>query len=218
VELLDEVARKDYRAAAVRVRAGRPPALSVVALLALDRARRNNVLRYWAAQGAFELPSFDALSRLEKEVLRARPDAAPVLAWGDTELRRFRGALHLMARLPPPPARGTALEWDGRSDLALPAGCGTLKVLKPSRLELPLRVVFARGGERLKPAGARFTRTLRNLFQEEAVPPWVRERMPLVQLDGELAAVADRWETAALQKLRARHKARWLWQHALPGV
>ena len=218
VELLDEVARKDCRVAAVRARAGRPPALSVVALLALNRARRNNVLRYWAAQGGREIPSFDALSRLEKEVLRARPDASPVLAWGDTELRRFRDALHLMPRLPPPPARGMALEWDGRADLTLPAGCGTLKALKPARAELPLRVVFVKGGERLKPAGARFTRTLRNLFQEEAIPPWVRERMPLVQLDGELAAVADRWETPALQKARTRHKARWQWQHALPGV
>ena len=233
IELLDEMARKDYKKSVIPAKAGRRDSnqvagtrakrfgiqgLSVRALLELDRPRRNNVLRYWAAQGAREIPSFDALSRLEKEVLRARPDAAPVLGWGDTELRRFRDALHLMPRLRPPPAKDTALEWDGRTDLALPSGCGTLKVLKPARAELPLRVVFVRGGERLKPAGARFTRTLRNLFQEEAIPPWVRERMPLVQLDGELAAVADRWETPALQKARTRHKARWQWQHALPGV
>jgi tRNA(Ile)-lysidine synthase len=215
VELLDEVAARDLGKA---VMAGKARSLSVQRLLALPKPRRNNLLRYWAAQGGFEIPSFEALSRLEKEMLRARPDAAPVLAWGDTELRRFRDALHLMRRLPPPPARGTALEWDGRADLALPAGCGVLKVLKPARAELPLRVVFPQGGERLKPAGARFTRTLRNLFQEEAIPPWVRERLPLLKLDGALAAVADRWETAELQKARSGHRARWKWQHALPGV
>lgn len=217
VDLLDQLAGVDLKKAVIPAQAGlRFQGLSVRRLLDLPRARRNNLLRYWAAAGDFEIPTYDALQRLEKEVLRARPDAAPLLAWGDTELRRFRDALYLMERLPPPP-QGLVLEWDGRADLALPPGCGTLKALKPARTELPLRVVFARGGERLKPVGARFTRTLRNLFQEEAVPPWVRERMPLLQLDGELAGIAERWETPALKRLRTARGSRYRWRHALPG-
>ncbi len=224
VELLDEAAAADLKrssplpASGERSRAKRAGVgLSVQRVLALPQTRRNNVLRYWSVRGGFELPSFDALSRLDREVLHARPDGAPLLAWGDTELRRFRDALYLMPRLPAPPARDHALEWDGRADLQLPPGCGVLKAVKPAQAELPLRVVFTRGGERLKPAGSRFTRTLRNLFQEEAFPPWIRERLPLVELDGELAAVADRWETPALKKLRARHGCRYEWRHDLPG-
>jgi tRNA(Ile)-lysidine synthase len=213
VELLDQLAAADLRKAAAP---GKGAALSVQRLLALPRARRNNVLRYRAAAGGFELPPFDALARLEREVLRARPDGAPKLAWGETELRRFRDRLYLMRALPPAP-EGLMLEWDGRRDLALPPGCGVLVAVRPARAELPLRVVFARGGERLKPAGARFTRTLRNLFQEEAVPPWIRERLPLVELDGELAAVADRYETAALKRLRGQQGCRYAWRHDLPG-
>ncbi len=211
VELLDQVAGADLKMAGAGA-----PSLSVQRLLALPRSRRNNLLRFWAAQAGFETPPFDALARLEREVLRARPDAAPLLAWGDTELRRFRDALYLMRRLPPPP-QGLTLEWDGRADLRLPPGCGVLAVLKPATAELPLRIVFGRGGERLKPAGSRYTRTLRNLFQEEAIPPWIRERIPLVELDGALAGVADRWETAALKKLRGRHGARYEWRHELVG-
>jgi tRNA(Ile)-lysidine synthase len=231
IELLDEVAASDLgkssplpargeRSRAPRLRSGQAPCagegLSVQRVLALPKARRNNLLRWWAARGGFETPPFDALSRLEREVLRARPDAAPLLAWGETELRRFRDALYLMRRLPPPPG-GLSLEWDGRAELRLPPGCGVLHAVRPAGAELPLRVVFARGGERLKPAGSRFTRTLRNLFQEEAFPPWIRERLPLVELEGELAAVADRWETAALKKLRALHGCRYVWRHDLPG-
>lgn len=215
VELLDEQAAADFAKARARAkRAGE--GLSIQRLLALSRPRRNNLLRYWAAQARHPAPPFEVLARLEREVLRARPDAAPLLAWGDSELRRFRDSLYLMRRLPPPPG-GLALEWDGRRDLALPPGCGVLAAVKPARAELPLRIVFAQGGERLKPAGSRYTRTLRNLFQEEAIPPWIRERLPLVQLDGQLAAVADRWETAALKNLRARHGARYEWRHDLPG-
>lgn len=215
VVLLDGLAARDLKKAVMPAKAG-IQGLSVRALLEMDRSRRNNLLRYWAAQGGFETPPFDALARLEREVLRARPDAAPQLAWGRAELRRFRDAVYLMARLPVPP-QGQALEWDGRNDLVLPPGCGVLRMTRPATAELPLRVVFVRGGERLKPVGARFTRTLRNLFQEEAIPPWIRERMPLIELQGTLAAVADRWETAALRGLRKRHRCRYQWRHELPG-
>ena len=36
------------------------------------------------------------------------------------------------------------------------------------------------GGERLQPDARRPRRTLKNLFQEAGVPPWQRERLPLL--------------------------------------
>lgn len=210
VELLDAAAQRDLK------HAMQNGGLSVREVLRMPRAQRNNLLRAWATQAGFELPSFDALQRLEKEVLRARPDAAPVLAWGDTELRRFRDTLYLMPRLPPPP-QGAVLEWGGRNDLALPSGCGVLRVLKPAKAEMPLRVVFPKGGERLKPAGSRYTRTLRNLFQEEAIPGWIRERLPLIQMNEELVAAGSRWQSAPFVSLCKRQQFRFEWQHELPG-
>lgn len=216
VELLDEIARRDFEAAVIPAKAGiQFSYLSVRRLLQLPRSRRNNLLRHWAVSGGYELPPFDALSRIEREVLRARPDSAPLLVWGETELRRFRDTLYVMRRLPAAP--DGVLEWNGQADLPLPKACGVLKVLRPARSELPLQVSFVRGGERIKPVGSRYTRTLRNLFQEAAVPPWVRERMPLIRLEGELAAVADRWESAALRNVRRRQGLRYEWRHELHG-
>jgi tRNA(Ile)-lysidine synthase len=34
---------------------------------------------------------------------------------------------------------------------------------------------------------------LKKLLQEAGVPPWERARMPLIYIDGDLAAVGDRW-------------------------
>lgn len=211
-ELLDGLAAKDLKAVAER-----DGGLSVRALLGTPAARRHNVVRYWASSQGFETPPFDAVQRMEKELLRARPDASPVLAWGDTELRRFRDRVYLMARLAPAPGRNV-LEWGGRHTLELPPGCGQLEVLAPAKAEMELRVRFVRGGERIKPAGARYTRTLRNLFQEEGVPGWVRERMPLLELDGELAAVGDRWLTAPFVAQCKRQRLRFRWRHALAGA
>jgi tRNA(Ile)-lysidine synthase len=45
------------------------------------------------------------------------------------------------------------------------------------------------GGERMRPAQDRPRRTLKNLLQETAVPPWERERMPLLFIGDALAWV-----------------------------
>ena len=132
-----------------------PEILSVSGLLALTPARRNNLLRYWIRQCGHETPAAETLVRIETEVLRARADADPLLAWGDCELRRYRDSLHLLPR-----QRAAVLP-----KVKLPAG---------------LRLRFPKGGERLKPAGSAHTRSLKNLFQEAGVPPWVRQRTPLI--------------------------------------
>src|SRR6185503_6889119 len=78
--------------------------------------------------------------------------------------------------------------WRGESRLELPALHGELRfkrvrgqgidsaLLKKNAFQIRLRS----GGERLRIDARRPSRTLKNLFQEAGVPPWKRERMPLI--------------------------------------
>jgi tRNA(Ile)-lysidine synthase len=78
--------------------------------------------------------------------------------------------------------------WNGESRLPLPALGGELRfrrvrgqgiksaLLKKKSFQIRLRS----GGERLRTDARRPSRTLKNLFQEAGVPPWERERMPLL--------------------------------------
>ena len=189
VVLLDELAAQDLNGA------GQGGALGVGALQDLAAARRHNLLRYWLRQRGFEVPSAELLERVGREVLAAAEDAEPLLAWAGCELRRYRDRLYAMPPLPPAPAAQPALAWIGEQ-LPLPAGCGLLRLPQPP--PQGLGVCFMRGGERFKPAGSAHSRTLKNLFQEAAVPPWVRLRTPLVEIYGELVYVAgiggsERW-------------------------
>ena len=54
-----------------------------------------------------------------------------------------------------------------------------------------LRIASRAGGERFKPDAARPSRTLKYLLQEANMPPWQRERLPLVYLDDALAVVPN---------------------------
>jgi tRNA(Ile)-lysidine synthase len=76
--------------------------------------------------------------------------------------------------------------WNGESRMELPGGELRFRRARGQgidrkRLEKKnFQVRLRSGGERLQPDARRPRRTLKNLFQEASVPPWERERMPLL--------------------------------------
>ena len=56
-----------------------------------------------------------------------------------------------------------------------------------------LTVDWRQGGESCRLAGQPHQQALKKILQSSAVPPWERHRIPLLRVDGELAAIGDRW-------------------------
>jgi tRNA(Ile)-lysidine synthase len=169
----------------------RPGTLSLPALARLDPPRARAALRLWLKRLGLPRPDTAHLGRILAEVLPARPDANPLVAWPGCEIRRYRGDLFALRPLPPPPA-GTLLDWHGPV-LTLPPPLGTLErdgmggAMGPVD---PLRVHFGLAGQRCRPSGAAHRRSLKKLFQEAGVPPWLRPYVPLVFAGEGLVAVA----------------------------
>jgi tRNA(Ile)-lysidine synthase len=191
-QLLDEVARRDLAAA----RDGRT--LQCAALRALDPVHARNVLRYWLREQGFTLPSAARLEEIVSAMLRARADSIPVVKWPGAEVRRYRDRLYAMTPLPPAPKKGLSWDWKREAQIELGAGLGSLALvpsadgaLRLRELPCPLRIDWREAGARLKPASDRPSRTLRYLFQELGVVPWMRARVPLVLDDDRPIALAD---------------------------
>ncbi len=173
--------------------------ISAPAVADLPPPRARAVIRTWISDTGLRLPDTARLDRVLKEMLTAREDRNPVVHWTDVELRRYRDRLYLMSALPElDPA--TELEWDGEAPLILPSGLGTLKVevaqigiSREAWEKGQVSVCFRVGGERCRPLGRSSSKSLKKLFQEYGIPPWERSRVPLIKIDGELAAVADLW-------------------------
>ena len=77
------------------------------------------------------------------------------------------------------------LSWKGERKLAIPELGGELRFRRARGKGIaasarPLSVRLRAGGERLQPDPRRPRRTLKNLFQEAGVPPWERDRLPLL--------------------------------------
>jgi tRNA(Ile)-lysidine synthase len=98
-------------------------------------------------------------------------------------LRVYRGTVVPEARA----ARSTfiPLHWKGEARLPIPELGGELRFRRVRGKGIAagtkaLRVRLRAGGERLQPDARRPRRTLKNLFQEAGVPPWERDRLPLI--------------------------------------
>jgi len=108
-------------------------------------------------------------------------------------LRRYRGMAYIEFNQLEPPI---AMTWQGEPILQLPDGSQLIfsnevgKGLAVERLSIhKLRIANRIGGERFKPDLARPTRTLKHLLQDANIPPWRRERIPLIFCDDTLAVV-----------------------------
>ncbi len=77
------------------------------------------------------------------------------------------------------------ISWNGEAKLPIPTLGGELRFRRTRGKGIaahakPLAVRLRAGGERLQPDARRPRRTLKNLFQEVGVPPWERDRLPIL--------------------------------------
>lgn len=181
VQLMDDLARMDRAIAVVNGN------LRVDALRSLSGARARNLLRYWLAESGIPMPSAGRLENLLQQLCSARDDAQVRISLGDTVIRRYRGEVHLEKRTPAPQPE-LALTWAFQDELELPDSGGRLlferttgQGLSLARLTAaPVTIRLRQGGERLRPDCLRPTRSLKNLLQEAGMPPWQRQRLPLL--------------------------------------
>ncbi|VAW86250.1 tRNA(Ile)-lysidine synthetase [hydrothermal vent metagenome] len=208
--LLDELALEDLKHAA-QWRQGRPlpERIPLDYLQQMGPPRRKNLLRFWIKKLDLGIVSSTVIGQIEASMINTKEDAMPLISWQGGELRRYRQHLYAMPLLPSFDA-STMLRWQWeKGGLKLPTAQGVLNAHisevniendKPRGLslaqceKLPMTVRFRRGGERCQLAGRQHHHELKGLLQQAAVPPWQRERIPLIYLGDQLAAVVGYYD------------------------
>ena len=174
--------------------------LSCAGLRDLSAARQRLVLRHWLLRATQQVPGWRLVQRIQDELLLAREEAQPQINWQHWQLRRFRDQLYVLEALDEVPATpDDGYAWRPQSDGRLVArvlpGNGSLRLIRAGHehrhnaMRLPTGecvVRYRRGGEQCALPG-RPQRALKKILQESALPPWVRERTPLLYIDNKLA-------------------------------
>lgn len=175
--------------------------LDITELKRLSQPRRFNLLRYWVRQSLAKSPSAKLLDEMENALLQAQADTEPQIRFNNYCFRKYRDRLYL---LKPLPEIDTSLTMTWRpteqekitlpqTGLVLNAVDAEPEGLKPFLRNERLTLRFRRGGERFHPLGRAHSQQLKKLLQAAGVPPWDRQRIPLLYYRGELIAVVGFW-------------------------
>jgi tRNA(Ile)-lysidine synthase len=163
--------------------------LDVNRLKQLDPDRIDNMLRYWFGSRGVRMPSTSWLNEMRTQLLEAKCDAQLCVTHADCHIRRHRDRVFITpklseAMLEEPPM---AFRWNGEPSMRFANFGGVLHFetteqgldadwLRGQSLAIRLRS----GGEKLKPAANRPTKSLKYHYQAHDVPAWERERLPLI--------------------------------------
>jgi len=202
-KLLDDLAQQD---AAQAIHAD---TLAVAALQALSLPRAKNLLRYFLHSIGAPMPQAVQLDNMLHQLCNARADASVCIAYSDWQVRRYQGRVCVLRALGKFD-RSFILPWQGEAELDWPAlntclafRCTQYEGISLAKLQrAPVTLRLRQGGEMLRPHQNAATRTLKNLLQEHRVPPWQRDRLPLLYCGDELVcavgvAIAAEYQASA---------------------
>ena len=173
-------------------------------------------LRSWLQVAGYLAPDQAALQEFLRQLRVAAVDAKPRLECSAFTLQRYRDVVYLL------PDDNEAVCTDsfslttgevsdvpgvGRVSLE-PAVTNGLSLASGERLTLAWR----QGGERCRPLGRAGGNSLKKLLQEWDVPPWWRDRVPLLYLGDELLAVGDLWLCRSSRAREAPAAGQGLWR------
>jgi tRNA(Ile)-lysidine synthase len=200
--------QNDWLAALETLRDDTTNSLDARGWLALPTALRDPLLAHWLHAQGLPAPTTAQRQQIERQCT-AQDGQLPCIQWAGAEVHVWKHRLWAMAPRDPTPSFAE-LPWQGEP-LTLPDG-GALSLEPATRLPVTLSVRWRCGGERIKPAGDRYTRDLRALFQSGTVPPWQRDFCPLLYEADQLIAVADRWLSARAEAIFHQAGARPRWR------
>ncbi|WP_334188462.1 tRNA lysidine(34) synthetase TilS [Noviherbaspirillum sp.] len=188
----------------------------------LSDDRIDNMLRHWISSRGVRMPSTAWLREMRMQLFKAKEDAQVCIKHPDCEIRRHRGHAFLIDRrieaaeemLP------IGFRWNGQSKMAFPQFQGTLYFDEAEEgidalwlAEQTLRIRYRSGGERLKPASNRPTRSLKQHYQALDIPAWERERLPVVDIGDRLVFAAGIGMDCHLFGDSDVRRIRLRWQH-----
>jgi len=172
--------------------------LAVFKIIKLSQTRQKNVVRYWLRALQLPVPDAKILNHILMDVIQSKRDSVPCVSWPGAEIRRYRNTLFAIKPLPKHDSHQT-IQW--MLEKPCPIIHGSLiaesskgnGISKEAIINNNIEIRYRLGGERIKPAGHKHARELKKLFQENGVVPWFRDRIPLLFINGQLAAVPGLW-------------------------
>lgn len=169
-----------------------------LALLTEDAKLAAVRVRQWLLDRGLPPPDRTSLDEFLRQLATSKAGSKSRLTCSRYVLQRYQDGVYLL-----PSTRWTAapkpIALRPGDVIELPSELGRYRLVPTTCAGIQLQgeervtVRWRHGGERCHPIGRAKRTSLKKLLQAAEVPPWWRDRLPLLYLDDELLAVADLW-------------------------
>ncbi|MRI34942.1 tRNA lysidine(34) synthetase TilS [Endozoicomonas sp. OPT23] len=207
--LLADLAETEYQNVSVAppgVVWGPRELLVVDKLLSLSRPVVNRVLRFWLGKYECPMPDRQHLEIIVSEIAEAKQDAEPCIKLSSVEVRRSGNYLVLL-KASSVSSLCHELIWNPLTDSELKLADGSFLVMNSSELaeisDLQVTVKYREhlpDGLKVRVAGRKGSKTVKRWLQDYKVPPWMRNRIPFLFVDGRMVAAAGLWHCDELSE------------------
>ncbi len=176
--------------------------LSISGLLAQNELTQQWILREWMSYLGRRMPTQKVMNAILHDVLQARQEANPVVRHDGYNIQRYRDNLYLVPEHKKPDLSQITLWPENNKSLVLPDN-GELRLKESEQgiakhvwQQANIQVKYRQGGEKIALTNSAGRHSLKKLYQEAGIAPWLRDVVPLVYINGELAAIAGYWVSA----------------------
>lgn len=176
--------------------------LSISKILQYSTPRQKNLLYFWLKEIK---PNSKVINKILSEICYAKEDRLPKLKLANFIISRYQNKLFklpefIFNKLEPSPE--FIINSKNNINFSLfPFGSIVFTKNfqyahnKKNLINIPnaacIKIDFRRGGEKFKLPGHKKHHFIKNIFQEWFIPPWIRDKIPLIYINNELAAIAD---------------------------
>lgn len=185
--------------------------LPLQSLNALGPSASGLILREWLGMNNTAAVPESRLNEFLDQISSATSESSCELAWAEWSLRLYRNELHLSntGAFPPCPS----LNWNQNFSLSLGKGLGKVQ-FDGSKKVLPENwsVGPRRAGVRIRLHAEGPARKLKKVLQEQSIPPWQRNSIPILYAGNEVLAIGD-WQLSPgfIQWLK-KNEQKYQWQ------
>nr|WP_218058753.1 tRNA lysidine(34) synthetase TilS [Gilliamella apicola] len=173
--------------------------LNLAPLMTCSEYKRNAVLRMWLRSQQMTMPSQKQLALIWQTVVLAKEDANPKFLLHCRQIRRYQNQLYLLPLYQN--IEQQILNWDLALPLNLPDSVGKLQINYQTDLSCRLphadeqvTVRFHAKGQ-FQIINRNGSRSIKKLWQEHNIPPWMRTRIPLIYYNEQLICAVGKFVT-----------------------
>jgi len=164
-----------------------------ISVRGLDKYRCNNVIRYWISKNNYRMPSSEQMNSIYSNVINAGKDKVPFFLCSEYEIRRHNDYIEIMLPLkkhdPSIIYKWKYMENLIITNLSLNLSWNDLEKRFGRKIAYDVEVRFRKSGENIKLYNSK--KYLKDHMREINMPPWKRDRTPLIYIDKELRVIWD---------------------------